>query len=73
MEEKVREIFARVCEGVDVNAKNLLDAKLLDSVTMLSLVTEFTVEFGVEIPFSEVVPENFNSIEAITKLVEKYM
>ena len=30
-------------------------------------------ELDIEIPYEEIMPENFNSIDAMTALVEKYV
>lgn len=43
----------------------------LDSMTILNLISDISDEFDVEIPVSEVVPENFQSPEAIMALIEK--
>ena len=40
-------------------------------MTILNLISDISDEFDVEIPVSEVVPENFQSPEAIMALIEK--
>ena len=37
----------------------------------MSLVAEIDSEFGVTIPAEEIIPENFNSAEALFKLIER--
>lgn len=51
----------------------MIDAGLIDSVTLVSIATELMEEFSVEIPYEEITPANFNSIDAMTSLVEKYV
>jgi len=53
------------------NEKALIDDKILDSFDIISLITEINEEYGVRIPVDEIVPENFNSAEAIYKLIQK--
>lgn len=50
---------------------DLVESGDLDSLTILNLISEISDEFDVTIPVSEVVPENFESVEAIYKLIEK--
>ena len=49
----------------------LIDDKILDSFDIVSLVAEIDDKFDVAIPASELVPDNFNSAEAIYALIER--
>ena len=49
----------------------LIDDKILDSFDIVTLVAEIDDEFDVAIPAGELVPENFNSAQAIYALVER--
>ena len=49
----------------------LLDSGLMDSMGIFELVSALETECGVRIEDDELVPENFNSIDAITGLVEQ--
>lgn len=49
---------------------SLLDSGLIDSMAVLKLVSFVESEFGLEVTDEEVVPENFETIEAIVRLVE---
>lgn len=42
----------------------------LDSFDIISLVSELNETFDIDIPVEAIVPENFDSIEAIKKLVD---
>ncbi len=53
------------------NTKDLVDGHYLDSLTILSLVSEIEEKFEVEIPTIEIVPNNFNSVEALWNLITK--
>ena len=69
---KIIEILEDLKPGVDYkNIDNLIDGRYLDSLTILSLVSELEEEYDIEIPAIEIIPNNFNSIEKINELVEK--
>lgn len=50
---------------------NLIDGHYLDSLSILSLVALLEEEYDIEIPTVEIIPSNFNSVEAILRLVER--
>ena len=69
---KIIEILEELKPGVDYkNIDNLIDGRYLDSLTILSLVSELEEEFDIEIPTVEIIPDNFNSVEKINSLIEK--
>lgn len=47
----------------------LIDDGLLDSVDILTIVTAISSEFQINIPITEVIPENFNSAEAMFRMI----
>lgn len=51
--------------------ESLVDDGILDSLDIVSLVTEIYAEFDVTIPAEEIVPENFNSAKALMALITK--
>ena len=68
----ILEILNELKPGIDYeNCKDLVDSQQLDSLDVISIVSEFTDEFDIEISFDEIVPENFNSIEAMQKMVDR--
>ena len=58
---------------IKISLKNLrirtIIERYLDSLAIISLVAEIEEEFDVQIPTVEIVPENFNSVEAIWNLI----
>ncbi len=70
--EKLIEILEELNPDVDYNTcEDLVDGRHLDSLTILSLVSEIEDEFDVEIPTVEIIPDNFNSAEKIWKLIKR--
>ena len=70
--EKLLEILNELHPDVDFeNNESLIDDGILDSLDIVSLVTEIYAEFDVTIPAEEIVPENFNSAKALMALITK--
>ena len=70
--EDLIEILEELQPEVDYETtENLIDGRYLDSLTILSLVSEIEDEFDVEIPTVEIIPANFNSAKKIWALIEK--
>ena len=68
------EILKELHPEVDFETcKTLVDDKILDSFDIVSLITEVSDTFDVRIPASEIIPENFNSIDSIWELIQKLM
>ena len=70
--EKLLNILNDLHPDVDFeNNESLIDDGILDSLDIVSLVTEIYAEFDVTIPAEEIVPENFNSAKALMALITK--
>ena len=70
--EQLMEILEELRPDVDFeNETGLIDNGILDSFDIVSLVGELNEAFDIEIQPNDLVPENFNSAEAILALVEK--
>ncbi len=50
---------------------DLYDEGVLDSLDMVRLVTEIGLEFDVQIPAEELIPENFQNVNTILALIER--
>lgn len=51
--------------------QELIDDHILDSFGVISLVAELEDAFSIEVEASEMVPENFNSVDALWKMVQR--
>lgn len=70
--DELLEILEELIPGEDVaNCTTFIDDKMLDSFAILSLVSELEDTFDVEVTPTELIPENFNSAEAIWNLIER--
>lgn len=49
--------------------KALIDDRILDSFGVISLVSELEDAFSIEIEASEMIPENFNNVDAMQKMI----
>ena len=49
----------------------LIDDKILDSFDIITIISEINEEFDVVVPAEEIIPENFNSAQALYALVTR--
>ncbi len=72
MEEKVLELLSNEYPEIDFAASDaLVDDGILDSLTITGIIALLSMEFGITIPYEEIVEENFNSVSALAKMVER--
>lgn len=70
--EKLIEILTELHDDVDYYTETgLVDDGILDSLDIVAIVTEVDSELGVRIPPEEIIPENFNSAEALWALISR--
>ena len=70
MKEQVLEILTEIRGDVDFeNETKLIDDNILKSLDIVAIVGEFNDEFDVEISVEDLVPENFNSVDAMVELI----
>ena len=71
MEELIR-ILNDMDDSIDwENTDNLIDGRIMDSFMVISLISELTDQFDIDIEASEIVPENLNSVEAMWKMITR--
>ena len=72
MREKVIEILETVKKNVDFeNETAIIDGGILESFDIIRLVNMLSEEFDVEFTAAELIPENFNSVDAIVEMIEE--
>mgnify|MGYP002514605585 CR=1 FL=1 len=66
------EILSEIKPGVDFESETaLVDDGILDSLDIISIISEISDEYDVTVSPEEIVPENFNSAEAIYSLIQE--
>lgn len=72
MKEKVMEILTGIRSDIDFeNNTKLIDDGILESIDIVSIVGEFNEEFDIEISVEDLLPENFNSVDAMIDLITR--
>ena len=71
MEQKVLEVLQEEFDYIDFTSDTLVDDGVMDSLTITETIALLTMEFGIEIPYEEIIEENFNSIAGLAKMVER--
>jgi len=69
--DEILEILKGVHPEVDYESETgLIDKRIFDSFDIVSIVGDLMDTFEIEITAEHMIPENFNSAEAIYKLVK---
>lgn len=72
MEEKILVLLTDEYPEIDFTSTDaLVDDGILDSLTITGIIAALTMEFGVTIPYEEIIEENFNSIAGLARMVKK--
>lgn len=70
--EKFIDLLKDIKDDVDFeNCTNLVDGKLIDSFDIIQIVMMIEEEYDVKVSAADIIPINFNSAEALYKLVQK--
>ena len=70
--EELLEILNDIQPGVDFEHEtHLIDDHLLDSLSIISLVAELEDTFDITVPAVEIIPDNFNSTEAMMGVIQR--
>ena len=70
--EKVLEILQDIHPDVDFTQESaLIDDGILDSLDIVTLVSELCEAFDVVIPAQMLVPDHFNSAQAIWQMIQE--
>ena len=68
--KQLLDILQQTCPGIDfTSSDHLIDDGILDSLDLVTIVTVLMDEYDVEISVDDLVPENFNSVQAIYDLI----
>ena len=69
--EEFLKLLKKIKPNVDFTKEQaLVDDGLLESLDIISIISEVAEVYGVLIPSDEIIPDNFNSAEAMYELVQ---
>lgn len=72
--DRLIEILEEIKEDIDYeNETSLIDDELLDSFDILQIISALDEEYDISIPASMIIPDNFNSAEALWNMVQELM
>ena len=72
MRDTILEILEDIGEDVDFDTcETLIDDGILSSLDIIQLIGALNYEFDLSIPATEIVPENFNSVDAMVAMVAR--
>lgn len=68
--EKLIEILKEIREDVDyITCTTLIDDGIFDSFDIIQTINELNEAFEIEIPATEIIPENFNSAQTLWDMI----
>lgn len=72
MKDQIIDILSEIVDDVDFDTcTTLIDDGILSSLDIIQLIGALNDEFDISIPATEIVPANFNSVDAMTAMVER--
>ncbi len=70
--EKLISILEEIDDSIDwVNNRHLIDDRIMDSFMVISLISELSDQFDIDIDASEIVADNLNSVDAMWKMITR--
>lgn len=73
MKAKIIEILTEIRSEFDFNeGVNFFDNGMLDSFDIVTLVTALDEEYKISIDGTDIIPDNFSTVNAIEALLSKY-
>lgn len=70
--EQLLAILNEMNDTIDYEAeKALIDGEIIDSLDLMELISEMEEAFDITIEMEDIIPENFNSAEAMWELITR--
>lgn len=70
--EKIASLLKEIKPTINLTGvDDIIDSGYLDSLELMALISGIIDEFGVEIEVDNITPENFNSIDAMEKMIRE--
>lgn len=72
--EQMIELLKSIKDDVDFeNCKTLIDDGILESFDILQIISELNDAYDISIPAKDIIPDNFNSAEALLAMVNRLL
>ena len=72
MKDTILDILSEIAEDADLEScTTLIDYGVMSSLDVIQLIGALNDEFDISIPATEIIPANFNSVDAMVKMVAK--
>ena len=71
MEQEIITLLKEEYPEIDFSSDSLVEDGLLDSLTITGIITLLSMEYGIEVPYEEIVEENFNSAAGLCAMVKR--
>ena len=70
--EQLLDILREMNDTIDYESeKSLIDGEIIDSLDLMELISEMEEAFDITIEMEDIIPENFNSAEAMWELITR--
>ena len=71
MKDQILDILADIVDDDVETCTTLIDDGVLSSLDIIQLIGALNDEFDISIPATEIIPQNFNSVDAMVAMVAK--
>ena len=72
MKDTILDILSDLVDADDLDTcTTLIDDGVLSSLDIIQLIGALNDEFDISIPATEIIPQNFNSVDALAAMVER--
>lgn len=69
--EQLLKLLNETCPGIDFEHETaLIDDGILESLDIVTIVAEIMSEFDIELNVDDLLPEHFNSVQAMMELID---
>ena len=71
MKDQILDILSDIVDDDVESCTTLIDDGVLSSLDIIQLIGALNDEFDISIPATEIIPQNFNSVDAMVGMVER--
>ena len=71
MKDQILDILSEIVDDDVESCTTLIDDGVLSSLDIIQLIGALNDEFDISVPATEIIPQNFNSVDAMVAMVER--